>query len=260
MLERFRAFLELAFRELAPTKESEDYKAELLGILMDRAEEMKKNGEADENVIYKTCIEKLGDFKENFVNFKKAAPAKTVVKKAFNGLLWGGIYMLVLVAIYLIVSFTAGPWSKTWLILVCGPLAALVGLFVYAAVIAGKRRRYGAMRSEIAVAITLSTVITYLCFSVLNPVSVWHVSWLLFLFLPILLTGVDLLINIITGSKLLNVSIMIFIMIGSTLLYIILGVTGFAAWHPCWLIPVVAFIIDIIIGVLSVRFKLFGKK
>ena len=51
MLQRFRAFLELEFRELQPTKESEDYKAELLGVLMDCADEMKKNGETDEDKI-----------------------------------------------------------------------------------------------------------------------------------------------------------------------------------------------------------------
>lgn len=260
MIERFRAFLELAFRELVPTKESEEYKAELLGILMDRADEMKKDGESDEDVIYRQCIYKLGDFKENFDNFKRVSPMKTVVRKTINYALWGGIYMLVLVAIYLIVSFTAGPWSKTWLIPVCGALIGIVALLVYNSVLNGKNKRYVGLRMNVALAIILSILITYLCFSVLNPISVWHISWLLFLFMPIIVSGVDLIISILIESKLIMISLSVFIMLTGTLLYVILGVTGFAAWHPCWLMPVIAFIVDIILLILTARFKLFGKK
>ncbi len=265
MLQRFRAFLELAFRELVPTKESEDYKAELLGILMDRADEMKKSGVNDEDEIYKHCIDQLGDFKENFVNFKKAAPitpekVKRAVKKTAQCALWSGLYMLVIVAIFLIVSFTAGPWSKTWLIPVCGALVGLVAVFVYACVVAVKEKRYLRLRFNAALAIILSLIVTYLCYSVLSPVKVWHISWLLFLFIPIIVSGIDLVIAIITESKHVMAGLAVFIMITSTLLYVILGVTGFAPWHPTWLLPMCAAIVDVIMLVLTARFKLFGKK
>lgn len=265
MLERFKAFLELAFRDLVPTKESEEYKAELLGILMDRAEEMKNGGESDEDVIYKRCIDHLGDFKENFVNFKKVAPINSsavvkAVKKTAKCVMWAGLYMLVVVAIFLIVSFTVGPWSKTWLIPVCGALVGLIGVLVYSCVVAAKNKWFLNLRVLVGISVILSILVTYLCYSVLSPIKVWHISWLLFLFMPIIVSGIDLVIAIITDSKHIMLGLSVFIMIASSLLYVILGVTGFAPWHPTWLLPMVAAIVDVILLVLTVRFKLFGKK
>lgn len=259
MIQRFRAFLELSFREIAPTKESEDYKTELLGILMDRSDEMTKNGVTDQEEIYKTCIEQLGDFKANFVNFKSTPDVKKVVKKGLIGVGIGLAYMLVIVTVFLAISFTVAPWSKTWLIPVCGALIGVLALMVYSSVIASRRKHYLATRFMVAVIMTLSILITYLCFSVLTP-NAWSVSWLLFLFLPILIPGADLICCIAMESKTTLISLIVFIITAATMVYVILGITEFIAWHPFWLIPVVAFVIDVIIAIVGIKFKFFNKK
>lgn len=253
--------MELSFRELTHTKESEDYKAELLGTLMDRADAYKKEGVTDEDLIYDQCIEQLGDFKANFANFKTTPDVKKVIKRTFHGLLWGAAYMLVVVAAFLIVSFTVkpAPWAKSWLIPVCGALVGVMGLMIYMSVVASRRKHYLAMRFMIAVIMTLSVVVTYLCFSVLTP-NAWSVSWLLFLFLPILITGADLVCCLAVDSKFTLVGLLIFVLAAASMVYVILGITQFIPWHPYWLIPAVAVVVDVIVAALGVKFKLFGKK
>lgn len=253
MLQRFRSFLELQFRDIVPNRESEEYKEELLSSLIDRANAMKEEGETDEDVIYHTCIEKLGDFKENFNSFKKVPKIKKAARLTLNILAIAAVYTLIVLAAFLIVSFTVGPWSKTWLIIVCGALLGIAALFIYLCVIARLTKHFGAMRFLVALILTLSVLITFLIFSVLE--NAWSISWLLFLFLPILLTGADLICTISVESKRAIASLVTFIMVACTLVYVILGITGYLAWHPCWLIPVVAAIVDVIIIIVAIRVR-----
>lgn len=258
MLQRFRAFLELEFRELQPTKESEDYKAELLGVLMDCADEMKKNGETDEDKIYNESIARLGDFKANFSDFKTVPAVKKHLRSSLNFLLWAVVYVLIFTAAFLIVGFTAAPWSKAWLILVCGVLAGIMGVSIYLAVVSSRKKRFIVTRIFSAVTSVLGVLIIYLCFSVLYP-NAWSVSWLLFLFLPIILPGVDLILAIATESKTLILDLLVFIITAATMIYVIFGVTAFLPWHPYWFIPVVAFVADVVIAAVAVKMKFLKK-
>ena len=259
MYQRFRAYLEIAFRGLSPTQESEEYKAELLGTLMDRAEAMKNDGETDEDVIYESCIDQLGDFKANFANFKSLPNVKEVVKRTLSIAGIAAIYMLLLVAIFLTVSFTVGPWSKTWLILVCGALVGIIAGLIILCILSAQRKYIATMRFLIAVVLTLGIVVTYLMYSVLSA-NVWGISWLLFLFLPIILSGVDLVVCLVMNVRKLTLPVIVFIMITSALLYVILGVTHNMPWHPGWLMPTIGAIVDLILIILSAKLKIFTRK
>lgn len=256
MLQRFRAFLELEFRFVASNKDSDAYKAELLDNLMARADDMAKSGEQDEDKIYNTCIEQLGDFRETLATYKKTINPKYQANRALNVLIVSLIYSLLVVGAYLATSFTkAMPWSTSWIILTSGFLGGLVICSVHAFVVLVAKKKYVPARFFIHTAIVLSTVITYLCYSVLTA-NVWGSSWLIFLIMIILSTGVECIYDFLTDSKLATLSIMVFIPVSFSIVYVMLGLSKMLPWHPYWFIPSIAVAFDIILSLVLLKKKL----
>ncbi len=256
MLQRFRAFLEIEFRFIASSKEADAYKAELLDNLMARADDMVKNGEKDEDKIYKSCIEQLGDFRETLQNFKKTINPKFQAKRAINCLIYSLIFAVLVVGAYLAVSFTkAMPWSNSWLILVCGFLGGIVVVSVYACVVLVMKKKFALGRPFLHVAIVLSVVVAYLCYSVLTP-NVWKTSWLLFLIMAILSTGIECIYDFLTESKLANLSLMVFMPVAFSVVYVMLCLSKMLTWHPYWFIPAIALVFDVVYALILVKRKL----
>lgn len=256
MLQRFRAFLEIEFRFIANSKEADAYKAELLDNLMARADDMVKAGEKDEDKIYKSCIEQLGDFRETLENFKKTVNPKYQAKRAVNVLIYCLLFSVAVVGAYLAVSFTkAMPWSNSWLILVGGFLGGIVVMSVYACVVLVMKKKYALGRPLIHVAIVLSTVVAYLCYSILTP-NVWKTSWLLFLIMAILSTGIECIYDFLTESKLANLSLMVFLPVSFSVVYVMLSLSKMLTWHPYWFLPAIAVVFDIVYSLILIKRKL----
>lgn len=256
MLQRFRAFLELEFRFVANSKESDAYKAELLDNLLARADDMVKAGEKDEDKIYDSCIKQLGEFRETLSGYKKTVNPKYQAKKALNMLIYGLIFSLVVVGTFLALSFTAVlPWSKSWIILTSGFIGGAVILSVYAFVVLISKKKYNLARPFIHIAIVLSTVIAYLCYSVITA-NVWGTSWLMFLIMIIMSTGIECIFDFLTESKLANFSLMVFIPVSFSIVYVMLGLSKMLTWHPYWFIPVIALAFDIVFGLVLLKKKL----
>ncbi|MGN1042995.1 MAG: hypothetical protein ACI4SK_05895 [Christensenellales bacterium] len=190
---------------------------------------------------------------------KFVTAAKATAKKAVNILIGSAVYLIALAIVYLIVTFTVkDSSSKSWLILAGGALIGLTGLSVFFAVKNGIKKRFLFMRVFIACAIVLSIIAAYLIFSVVAG-NVWKMSWMLFLFLPIMLTGADLICCVGSESKFTVFSLEAFIITASVMTYVILGLTGFMPWHPGWLLPVIAFLITAIIALVALKSKLKGR-
>lgn len=173
-------------------------------------------------------------------------------------LLCGGIFALVLLIAYIAASVPAKAWDKTWLILVCGILAWGTGFSVFCCALLARRKNYKLMRPLIYISVVGGMLITYLCYSVLTPKS-WNISWLLLLFIPILATGIDLIVDIALDSERTFRSLLAFIIAAPSAVYVILGVTKFAPWHPWWVIPVSAALADITLIIVGAKLKA-GKK
>lgn len=256
MLQRFRAFLELEFRFITNTKESDAYKAELLDNLMARADDMVKSGEKDEDKIYDSCINQLGEFRETLSNFQKTINPKYQAKRALKILIYALLFSIVLVGTFLAISFTkVMPWNQSWLILAGGFIGGAVALSVYAFVVLIAKKKYNLARPFIHIAIVLSTVIAYLCYSVLTP-DVWGTSWLMFLIMTIMSTGIECIYDFLTESKLANISLMIFLPTSFSIVYVMLSLSKMLSWHPYWFIPAIAVAFDIVLGLVLLKKRL----
>ncbi|MEG1647074.1 MAG: hypothetical protein RR374_06890 [Clostridia bacterium] len=247
MINKFKKYLEAEFRSIAPTKEAMEYREEVLGNLLDKAQELKIKGMKDEDLIYDLCIESLGDFKSTLKNFESKRLMVTKAAKKASTLVVGLIALVFFVTLtYLVVSLATGAWSKTWLLMVGGIFGIIVAGF--GAVIVPKAlnsKKYFAMRFGLQVSLTLILVFLYLVILMMFPQI--EMSWTIFLFLPIILIGADTLFAFAINSKTRFVELIAFVPTFSSLLYVFLGVMSFAPWHPFWLIPVFGAFIDVVI-------------
>ncbi len=247
MINKFKRYLEKEFRAIAPTQEAMDYREEILGTLLDKANELRVKGMTDEDLIFEVCIESLGDFSATLVEFESR---REQLKKKAMGV--GAVILSVLGAVllltigYLAVSFVTKAWDKTWVIEVSGVLLGVIGGSILLMAKLGKAKKYLPLRLVAMVAETLIVVIAYL------NVIVWtniNYSYFAFVALPIVLALVDMIISYLSGSKLTILSAIVFIQLALTLSYVMLGVAGVVAWGTFWLMPVFGAFVNICIVV-----------
>ena len=220
MKERFKRYLEREFRAIAPTLAAMEYREQMLKKLMDRAQELRIKGIDDEDLIYDMCIDELGDFRATLVAFEEQEHKVDNAKR--KGLLIGaGVIAAVLafVLVYLVVSFVTQAWSLTWLLLVGGAFVGIIAVACLLLVKFAKAQKYLLMR----------LMLLQLVFHV-------EMSWIIFLVMVIIMLGFDTVLADATNFKFRYVELGIFMEVFCVLLYVILGVTHVAPWHPTWIL------------------------
>lgn len=249
MINKFKKFLEDEFRSIAPTEQAMDYREEILGTLLDRAQEYRIKGMEDDEMIYNLCIESLGDFRATLQDFeqrrelvKKKAAKNTAISLAVIG------SVLLLTIVFLAVSFVTGAWGKTWLIEVCGILLfAIAGLIIPMPKLM-QQGKTTLLKLIISGIVTLITVIIYLILLIMTNVNS---SWLVFVAMPIAILGAIVVVSLFTNSKAVIGELMGFIQTTSALLYVILAIRGVIQWSPYWLMPVGGAVLCIAVAVIA---------
>lgn len=256
LVERFKKYLEQQFRLIAPTKEAMEYRQEVLTNLLDRALEYRIKGMTDDDAIFDLCIDSLGDFKSTLKDFesrleniKKAAPKASAFALA-------GIAIALFVVIgYLTASFATNDWARTWLILVGGVFAGVITAAIFLIVKLSKKKKFLAVRGLSHVILVLLFVMAFL---ILQIVVRYHYSWMTFLVMVVALLISDTALAYAFNSKLKLISLLAAVEVTAVMVYVILGVAGVISWHPYWLIPVGAVIVDL--GILIGTLKRFSQK
>lgn len=234
MKERFKRYLEREFRAIAPTLAAMEYREQILKKLMDRAQELRIKGIDDEDLIYDMCIDELGDFRATLVAFEEQEHKVDNAKR--KGLLIGaGVIAAVLafVLVYLVVSFVTQAWSLTWLLLVGGAFVGIIAVACLLLVKFAKAQKYLLMRLMPFVIIALVCVYLFLLLQLVFHVEM---SWIIFLVMVIIMLGFDTVLADATNFKFRYVELGIFMEVFCVLLYVILGVTHVAPWHPTWIL------------------------
>ncbi|NCA67494.1 MAG: hypothetical protein EOM87_05465 [Clostridia bacterium] len=247
MINRFKNFLEKEFRVIAPTQQAMDYREEILGTLLDRAQEYRIKGMEDDEMIYNLCIDSLGNFKATLVNFEQAR--EQIKKKAAKA---GVIALSVLGAVvlltigYLAASFITSAWNKTWLIEVCGLfLFAIVGMVIPMPTLIQKKNN-ALLKLIVSGIVTLIFTAIFLILLIMTNITQ---TWLLFIALPIAILGAIVVLSAFTGSKAIIGEAIAFIQTSSALIYVILALRDIIPWSPYWLMPVGGAFISICIVV-----------
>lgn len=253
MINRFKHYLEREFRYVEDCQESRDYREEVLGTLLDRAEECKSRGMTDEEEIFCYCIDSLGDFRSTLTAFQsKIAKAKKFALKASSRLLIGACILFGFVIGYLIISFATEAWDKTWLVLLGGIFAFVIVMLTTHAIRDLSRRSWILIRIASQVIIVLGCVFTFLCMLLIRPEG-QNIVWEIFLIMVILMSGAETLISFIARRKIAFFEVQVFILLLTSLVYVIIGV-NLGLWHPYWLIIVLGAGIDMFITTIYLYF------
>lgn len=238
MEERFKSYLEAKFRQIAPTKAAMEYRKSLLIKLTDRAQELRIKGMTDDELIYGTVITELGDFDATLRDYESRTLKRDVnVRIATFCATLSALYLVALVAIYLIVGFVARIWHPTWLIIVGGILVALTALSLAACAALGRRRKFVAMRASMAAAEILLGVTVFLFLQLVGGI---RGSYMTFLVMTAVIFVADTAAAFASGSRFRWAELPVSIEAVSVMLYVTLGIglsyNGISIWHPAWII------------------------
>lgn len=252
MKERFKAYLEEQFRTIRPTAAAMKYREQTLVELLERAQDLKIKGIDDEELVYLTCIDELGDFKATLKEFdEKEVEVKATKRKIGVGAVLSLALVLILTITYLVVGVVTHLWHPTWLIMVGGLFAgAGVGILACAIKLIKKKKfipvRFMAMLVEI-----MASVFVFL---VLQLVFHLNGSWMTFLAMVALIMGVDTAIAFLTSSKVKWFELPLFVEIFAVMLFVILGIVT-RVWHPMWLLCLVGVVFAVIELVVFVEIR-----
>lgn len=236
MKERFKSYLEQAFRKIRPTKAAMEYRLETLTKLEEAAQDYRIKGMTDDEAIYQLCIDSLGDFDAKLQEFDRnltEVPKKNNLKRNIAVGAIGSVAAII--ALYLILSLTgAVGWGMSWLILLGAVVAAVVAVDVVLMLKAFKDDKFLVARLINVGTVILVFVFMYLCIHLsVHP----GYDWYIFLCMVPAAGIMDIAIGFVTKSKLTIPEIFVWAMLTSVMLYVMLGVAGVMAWHPGWLLP-----------------------
>lgn len=236
MKERFKSYLEQAFRKIRPTKAAMEYRLETLTKLEEAAQDYRIKGMTDDEAIYQLCIDSLGDFDAKLQEFDRnltEVPKKNNLKRNIAVGAIGSVAAII--ALYLILSLTgAVGWGMSWLILLGAVVAAVVAVDVVLMLKAFKNDKFLVARLFNVGTVILVFVFMYLCIHLsVHP----GYDWYIFLCMVPAAGIMDIAIGFVTKSKLTIPEIFVWAMLTSVMLYVMLGVAGVMAWHPGWLLP-----------------------
>jgi hypothetical protein len=179
MINRFKKFLENEFRSIAPSEQAMDYREEILGTLLDRAQEYRIKGMEDEDMIYNLCIESLGDFRVTLKDFelKREALKKTAAKSIAISLSVAAA-VIVLTIGYLAVSFVTKAWVKTWLIEVGGLFLSMPIAILGAIVVVSLFTNSKTLIGELMAFVQTTSALVYVILALRGAID-WTPYWLL---------------------------------------------------------------------------------
>lgn len=236
MTERFKRYLEAAFRKIKPTKAAMEYRKETLMKLEELAQDYRIKGMTDDEAIYKLCIDSLGDFDKKLADFDRAlveVPKKNTLKRNIATAVVASV--AVVVALYLILSITGVvSWGLSWLIFLGAVTLAVIAVDAVLMLKAVKSDKFLVARLFNIGAVVMVFVFLYL---VIELTAHPRYCWMTFLAMVIFAMLVDIVIGFITKSKLTIPESFVWLILTSVLLYVMLGVANVMPWHPGWLLP-----------------------
>ena len=234
MEDRFKRYLEEAFKSISPTQAAMELRKQTLRDMMARAQELRIKGMTDEELIFDTVLEDYEDLGEKLKEFeKKEVAVKSAKRTVLLGFVVSVTVALLLSLTYVLVGALTHVWHPTWLIMVGGIFLGVGVIFVLVGIKAVTKERYLVLRLLVALCEVMIAVFVFL---LLQIVFALPYSWMTFLAMVALICGVDTATSFFTNSKIKWLELPVFVEVFAVMLFVTLGilVTGF--WHPGWIL------------------------
>lgn len=224
-----------SFSAIPDSRSAYKFKQKLIDEVTERANEITHAGIKDENVIEDLIISEHPDIKTEFENAEEEYKHKKRVKQSLlMNVIGSCIYLLLVVVIFLLVSFISGLWNKTWLILINGLSLYVAYLCIFFIV----NFKYKPLLIR-----ELTRILLYLCvFAFALPIfTTFQVifsvpnSWLVFIAAVMVGFIADSIYVGKIGDRFASLFQILYITPFFTMIYIILSVLRIIDWHPGWL-------------------------
>lgn len=229
------------------------FKRETLDQMTERLDSIRYAGLKDDQILFDLIQEEFFDLPKRYRAFARRDYLKKRTRSRRKAVLIGTpCYIVLLIFLYLAVSFLFGHWAQTWLIIVGGIFLMLLFYSGFAIKKLSHMRRLLQPFARLLVAIDIMLVTTFSFLFLLMLFDPPHI-WVLFPAGVIALLLADAIFAGVTHQKLAIVNYLLYIPGATALLYVILGATGVCPWHPGWLMILFSVIVDIliVIGVIA---------
>ncbi len=216
-----------------------------------RAEELKKRGLNDEDILYDLVVSENKDLKNEYDKY--IARIKEIKKRKRIPLI-SLLYILGVVAVFLALGFVFRFWHPGWLIIEGGVTVLFIGLLLFIVTRLNQNKWYIVSRILVAFSVMLAAQFLFLLLRI--PFH-FEKSYLVFIGAPAVLLICDAILGTVTRQKLMVINYLLYIPGIFALLYAILGILHIIPWHPGWLLMIAAVLIDfaILLGVIKYNQK-----
>lgn len=226
------------------------FKRHILEEMTQRANEVISRGLTDRKVVSDLIISEYPDLVADYKAFEiKDNASSKARKKLVLNVVGSLIYLVLLIIVYLGISFVTQKWAITWVLVVDGILlwvAYLLSLGIER-IVRLKRIFHPFARILLAIAVMVVTVAVFL-FSL--AVIQFELSWILVICGIVLMFVADGLFAVITKQKLAIFSWLAYIPVIATMMFIIICSIGLVPWAIGWVIIPLSLVIDfLIIGI-----------
>ena len=240
-------YIEDAFKSVPSDGILLKYQRELLEEWNETRDRVKKAGLPDENVIFDLFVSKHPDMPGEYAAFRKAELKKRREKRVHSFLIKGTpVYYIIMVAVYLAVSFMTGNWRQSWLIII-GFVTVWVDTvgMILTFEIASKRRLFHPVARVISgLAVMMTATLVYLVGLMLFRIPHF---WVVFPAGVFVMYCVDAVFAKLTDQKLRIINYLIYVPAAAPMVYVVLAGVRLIPWNPGWLIVPLSLIIDLIL-------------
>lgn len=239
------AYLENAFRDTPYDDVLLRFERERLGEWEALSSRVREAGLRDENVIFDLFLSEHQDLPGEYAAYRKAALKKKREKTTHAFLVRATpVYFLVMVAVYLAVSFLTRDWARSWLLIIgfVTVWVDTVGMTLILELASKRRLFHPVARVLLALSVMMTTVLVYLVGLILFRLPRF---WVVFPAGVCLMYCADAVFARLTGQKLRIINDLIYIPAAAPMIYVTLAGIGLIPWHPGWLIVPLSVIADL---------------
>lgn len=251
-MDSFIKFIDAALAEQKKGDILYKFKRKKLDEMNARVSEIKSRGLTNQKVIEDLVISENSNVAQEYKSYYTSeTTTKKVKRNLILNLIGSAMYLLLVVILFLGISFVTQQWSMTWAIMVDGVLLWVVYLLSIGVrkFTSMKRIFHIFARLFLAGSVIVSIVCVYLAVVALTDLN--H-SWLIVIFGLIAMLLSDALYASFAHHRLVLFNWLLYIPAIAAFTLIIIGVLGIMPWRVAWLIVPAGLIVDLAIIMIAI--------
>lgn len=251
-MERFIDYINSSLPDMPGDDVLFSFKRKTLDEMNQRAAEVSTRGVDNRKVIEDLIVSEHPDLMNEYAAYRtmqlKIRRSKKFAKRNIIGSV---IYLLSLIAVYLLVSFATHAWAVTWAIIVDGVLFWVVYLLSVGVKAFTSMRRIFHVFARICLAGAVIVAMVAIYLFVVAIADLPH-GWLIVIVGLIMMFVADGAFAVIAKHRLAIISWLIYIPVIATFVFILIGALSIVPWGAAWIIIPLSLIIDVVIVVAAI--------